>query len=312
MHCIQSGNFSRKLKHLKQLTISVYDNDFEPDSTVRSGYNPKKLFPSAKKIGPSDAIRKESFPAMNSNNKWQERTVAGHPCDIFIPTQTNKQRYLVIYLHGVHMEMLRDHAEFTDQFEQHGLLVVAPVTQQSWWTDRICPNFDDQLTSEQHLLENILTFAEQQFGSKPPGIGLLGTSMGGQGALRLAYKYPDLFPVVAAISPAIDYQSRITEGDEVLTAMYSNEEEARQDTATLHIHALNWPRHQFFCCDPIDSRWYDSSDRLHMKLSALGIPHEFDLETSHGGHGFVYYNSMASRAIGFIADALERERMRVV
>jgi len=244
--------------------------------------------------------------------QWHEHSVAGHPCDTFRPTRMNEQGYLVIFLHGLHLGMLREQSEFTDQFEQRGLPVVAPVTQRSWWTDRICAEFDPELTAERHLLDNILPFVEQRFGSKTPRIGLLGMSMGGQGALRFAYKYPDLFPVVAAISPAIDYQSRIAEGDEVLGAMYADEEEARQDTATLHVHALNWPRHQFFCCDPVDYRWYDSSDRLRMKLSALGIPHECDLETSHGGHGFDYYNVMAARAVGFIADALERERMRVV
>ena len=244
--------------------------------------------------------------------QWHEHSVAGHPCDTFRPTRMNEQGYLVIFLHGLHLGMLREQSEFTDQFEQRGLPVVAPVTQRSWWTDRICAEFDPELTAERHLLDNILPFVEQRFGSKTPRIGLLGMSMGGQGALRFAYKYPDLFPVVAAISPAIDYQSRIAEGDEVLGAMYADEEEARQDTATLHVHALNWPRHQFLCCDPVDYRWYDSSDRLRMKLSALGIPHECDLETSHGGHGFDYYNVMAARAVGFIADALERERMRVV
>lgn len=244
--------------------------------------------------------------------QWHEHSVAGHPCDTFRPTRMNEQGYLVIFLHGLHLGMLREQSEFTDQFEQRGLPVVAPVTQRSWWTDRICAEFDPELTAERHLLDNILPFVEQRFGSKTPRIGLLGMSMGGQGALRFAYKYPDLFPVVAAISPAIDYQSRIAEGDEVLGAMYADEEEARQDTATLHVHALNWPRHQFFCCDPVDYRWYDSSDRLRMKLSALGIPHECDLETSHGGHGFDYYNVMAARAVGFIANALERERMRVV
>ena len=59
--------------------------------------------------------------------------------------------------------------------------------------------------------------------------------MGGQGALRFSYKHPNTFPVVAAISPAIDYHHRFDD-DEVLQDMYSNKESVRQDTATLHIH----------------------------------------------------------------------------
>ena len=136
--------------------------------------------------------------------------------------------------------------------------------------------------------------------------------MGGQGALRLAYKYPNQFPIVAGISPAIDYQSRFYEGDETIPQMYADPEAVRQDTATLHIHPLNWPRNQFFCCCPEDERWWESAERLRMKLYSLGVPFECDMETKGGGHGFGYYNIMAERAIGFLAERLEKERLRVV
>ena len=136
--------------------------------------------------------------------------------------------------------------------------------------------------------------------------------MGGQGALRLAYKYPDTFPVVAAVFPSIDFQKRIEEGDPVLSSMYRDAEEARQDTATLHIHPLNWPRHQFFCCDPTDYRWHESADRLRMKLFSLGVPHECDLETTAGGHSWEYFAHQAPRVVRFLAERLEHERLRVV
>ena len=98
----------------------------------------------------------------------------------------------------------------------------------------------------------------------------------------------------------------------MLSAMYRDAEEARQDTATLHIHPLNWPRHQFFCCDPADERWHDSADRLHMKLFSLGIPHEYELETTAGGHSWEYFEHMAPRIFEFLAQGLESERLRVV
>jgi S-formylglutathione hydrolase FrmB len=79
----------------------------------------------------------------------------------------------------------------------------------------------------------------------------------------------------------------------------------------LHIHPLNWPRHQFFCCDPEDERWWESAERLRMKLWALGIPHQCDLKTTGGGHGFTYYNRMAAAAIDFLAARLEEERRRI-
>ena len=38
---------------------------------------------------------------------------------------------------------------------------------------------------------------------------------------------------------------------------------------------------------------------------------EVDLDTEGGGHGFTYYNVMAERAVGFIAQRLEKERLRL-
>ena len=243
---------------------------------------------------------------------WTTQPLAGHECDVYDPPQRNKHGYVVLYLHGVHVNRLSDKPRFVELFARHGLPVVAPITQRSWWTDKICAEFDPRISAQKHLLDNVMPFIAERFASRPPQIGLLGTSMGGQGALRLAYKFPNVFPVVAALSPAIDFQKRYHEGDETIPLMYPDPEAARQDTATLHIHPLNWPRHQFFCCDPADQRWHESAERLRSKLWSLGVPHVCDLVTTGGGHGFEYYNRMAERAIGFLVERLDQERRRVV
>lgn len=242
---------------------------------------------------------------------WTEETFAEHPCSFYEPPSRNQHGYVLVYLHGVHEGRI-DQPEFCESLARHGLPVVAPVTGRSWWTDRIFHEFDPKISAERHILDHVLPMIAERFDAAPPCIGLFGTSMGGQGALRLAYKYPDLFPVVAGISPAIDYYRRMAAGDESLESIYEHPEEARQDSATLHIHPLNWPRHQFFCCDPTDDDWIESSERLQMKLSSIGVPHEHDLETIGGGHGISYYTTMAEKVIAFLSDRLDRERLRVV
>ena len=242
---------------------------------------------------------------------WSTITVAGHACDVFEPPRPSEHGFVVIYLHGVHLNRLHDKTPFVEGFVRHGLRVIAPMTRRSWWTDRICQEFDPSVSAQQYVMQSVLPYIGERWGAAAPRIGLLGTSMGGQGALRFSFKFPDKFPVVAAISPAIDYQQRFDDEDETLPLMYRDREQARQDTATLHIHPLNWPRNTWFCCDPADYRWHDSSEKLHMKLGALGIPHEYDGSTSGGGHCFDYYNRMAPRAIDFIAERLEKERRRV-
>ena len=248
-----------------------------------------------------------------STGVWSEVDVAGHACHVFEPAQPSEHGFVVVYLHCSGAAQLEDYPPFSEAFARHGLRVIQPQSGLSWWTDRLWPRFDPAISAEAYVLKRVVPYADQRWGAVPPRLAILGISMGGQAALRMAYKYPDTFPAVAAISPAIDFQKRIDEGvDEGLAQMYRDAEDARQDTATLHIHPLNWPRHQFFCCDPSDVRWHDSADRLQMKLASLGVPFASDLESVAGGHGYTYACHMAERVVGFLADALERERLRVV
>jgi pimeloyl-ACP methyl ester carboxylesterase len=245
--------------------------------------------------------------------RWFEDKVAGHLVDCFEPDQASPHGFTVIYLHDAGQTRLVDNPVFTQLFNQHGLRVAAPQSGPSWWTDRICPAFDPDCSAERHVVERVLPSLAERWGVQPPQIALCGVSMGGQGALRISFKHPSRFPVVAAIAPAIDYQVLIDQGDETLWTMYGGDRErARQDTATLHVHPLNWPRHTWFCCDPADAAWYESVERLQMKLSSLGIMHSCDLETSAGGHSWAYFNHMVGAALAFVVEALERERLRVV
>src|SRR5262249_19738543 len=145
-------------------------------------------------------------------------------------------------LHGVGRESLRGRPAFTRLFDALRLACVCPQGQRSWWADRICPEFDPQLTAERYLLDHVLPFFHSRWGFGPRAVGLLGISMGGQGALRLAFKYPARFPVAAAISPAIEYHQLYGQGPP-LDEMYDSKEQCRQDTALLHVSPLQFPPH---------------------------------------------------------------------
>jgi S-formylglutathione hydrolase len=128
--------------------------------------------------------------------------------------------------------------------------------------------------------------------------------------MRLAYRYPQEFPVVAALAPAIDFHNWFGRGLP-LDEMYSSAEEARQDTATLLLHPLNWPRHQLLMCDPTDVEWLEGAERLASKLYSTGIPFESDFATSHGGHSWDYFDYVAPRVVQFLRDRLEQEQRRL-
>ncbi|HUY92760.1 MAG TPA: alpha/beta hydrolase-fold protein [Pirellulales bacterium] len=248
-----------------------------------------------------------------SNGTWERVEVAGRPCEVYEPPERNPHGYAVLYLHDLDQGGLRDKAAFEAELARRGLPALAPLVRRSWWSDKICCEFDPQLTAERHVVDNVAPYAAARFGAAAPRLTLVGIGMGGQGALRLSFKHPNRFPICAAIAPTIDYQHCFyDEEDGTLPEMYADPESARQDTATLHVHPLNWPRNVWFAADPADSPWHDSAEKLRMKLSALGIPHDCDLETTAGGRPREYENLMAPKAFEFIAERLERERLRVV
>lgn len=251
---------------------------------------------------------------MSDAGGWSQVEVAGHRCEVFEPSRPHEHGYVLIYLHGVHLARLGDHNVYNRLLEERGLRAIAPFGGRSWWTERICREFDEQVPAAHYVGQHVVRYIAERWGARPPQIALFGTSMGGQGALRLAFKQPNVFPVVAALSPAIDYQLCYDDPHDdydTLREMYPDAEAARQETATLHVHPLNWPRNIFLACDPTDWPWIDSAQRLQMKLSALGIPHEAELTVEGGGHGFSYYNAMAQRAVDFVMARLEQERLRV-
>jgi pimeloyl-ACP methyl ester carboxylesterase len=238
---------------------------------------------------------------------WTTTDIAGRPADLYEPA--TRPRLAVLSLHDADGQTLRGRDAFTRPFSELGLACVCPHAGPSWWVDRPTPAFPGPLTPERYLLDQVVPWLHDRWGVGPRQVGLLGAGMGGQGALRLAFKHPDLFPAVAGIASAIDYYELYGSGT-ALDETYDSKEQCRQDTAPLHVHPSRVPPHVFFAIDP-DDPWYRGNDRLHEKLSALGVPHEIDF-TTRGGHSWQYFERMADRAVRFVHAGLVQEGRRLL
>jgi pimeloyl-ACP methyl ester carboxylesterase len=240
---------------------------------------------------------------------WTRALIGGKPADVFTPA--GAPRFGILFLHAIGLETLHDRPAFTRLFEELHLACVCPHGGRSWWGDRVCAEFDPALPPERYLLQRVVPYFAERWQIQPRALGLLGISMGGQGALRLAFKHAQLFPAVAAISAALDYHEIYGQGT-TLDDMYDSKEQCRQDTALMHVPPFNAPPHIFFCIDPLDVDWYRGNDRLHEKLTALGVEHSADLTTEAGGHSWEYFNRMAGPAVRFLLDGLDKESRRLL
>jgi pimeloyl-ACP methyl ester carboxylesterase len=241
--------------------------------------------------------------------RWCSESIGGKPADVFEPS--SRPQFGVIFLHPLGLETLVDQPIFTRALARPGLACVCPHGDHSWWTDRICREFDPHVSAERYVLDHIVSFFAARWHIVPRAIGLLGISMGGQGALRLAFRHPHVFPVCAGIASAIDYHELYGLGT-TLDDMYESKEQCRQDTPLMHLPPYNPPPHIYYCIDPEDVDWYRGNDRLHEKMNALGVEHTADLATSAGGHSWEYFNHMAPTAVQFIHQGLEKESRRLL
>lgn len=242
------------------------------------------------------------------NGKWTDIDIAGKKVEIYEPANVH---FGVLYLHPLGLETLRGRPVYEKLLDRLNLACICPHAKRSWWLDRVCPEFDAKLTPEKFVLDHVMPIFSERWKLGNRAVGVFGISMGGQGALRMAFRHPQRFPVCAGISSAFDFQEIYGQGTP-LDEMYESKEQCRQDTVILHIHPSNFPPHIFFCIDPEDHPWNRGNDRLHEKLTALGVPHTIDLTTEAGGHSWQYFDHMAEPALRFVRDGLEKESRRLL
>src|SRR5438477_9009235 len=103
------------------------------------------------------------------NGRWTEVSLAGKSIDLYDPPGT--PRFAVLHLHGIGMESLRDRPGFTKVFDDLNLACACPQGKRSWWGDRICAEFDRQLTPERFLLVEVVPAMRQRWGLAERAIG---------------------------------------------------------------------------------------------------------------------------------------------
>ena len=233
---------------------------------------------------------------------WNSTEIAGKPADMF-DAGPGAQPFALLWLHDEDGSTPATDPAFTAELKKCRLRCVAPRAGPSWWVDRVCAAFDPALTPERHLLDNVVPWMQSIARLGPRSIALAGVGMGGQGAVRLGFRQPAEFPVVASIAGAFDFHQRYGHGMPI-DDMYPSREFARQDTAILYIAGHDWPPHIWFACSPV-SEWHRGNDRLHEKLAAIGVPHTADLDTAGPPSRFV------APMLAFAVSALDRESRRL-
>jgi S-formylglutathione hydrolase FrmB len=169
---------------------------------------------------------------------------------------------------------------------------------------------------EDMIVKDLVAHVEKTFRVLPGREGrvLFGVSMGGYGALRIAFKHPGLFAAVATHS-AMLLEKIPTAEDGARRGQMASFNRVFGDPIDATAWAANDPLLLAQKADPkaTPALYFDcgSEDRfqlfignkdLHEKLQARGVKHEFGLYP--GDHGYDYVRSVIDKSLRFLGAAL--------
>ncbi len=178
------------------------------------------------------------------------------------------------------------------------LVVATPSAGRSFYLDRR----DGTQRWERFLAAELLPHLTATTGAASPtaGTAVGGVSMGGMGALRLAFREPERFVAVVALEPAIEeatvwsevlVRDRLYRPDEVMHDLFGDpvDPEYFHDNHPRTLAARNGPRIAaarlavyLECGDEDDLHLQFGAEALHRQLFAHGVAHEYRLV--RGGH----------------------------
>ncbi|HLI27220.1 MAG TPA: OpgC domain-containing protein [Chloroflexota bacterium] len=208
------------------------------------------------------------------------------PYFVYLPPDydTAGRRYPVLYLlHGAaasNEEWLAygvvDEADrMIVDFEIHPLIIVFPQGDYSYWVNHVDgPRWGD------YVAVDLVRHVDATFRTLPLATrrGIGGLSMGGHGALQLAFTHPQVFGVVGAHSPSL----REDDGD--LPFLGTGDEWAQRDPVTLAQRARRIEHLKVWIDVGQLDPYYERAEQLAERLSARGLELQWhaDPDRDHG------------------------------
>lgn len=232
-----------------------------------------------------------------------------------------KRRYPVLYfLHGMngneHEFERRGVAAAVNKMREEGkigeLIIVSPAGENSFYLNaKNGPQYEDA------IIKDLIPYIEKSYRTigTTAGRSIQGLSMGGWGALYLAFKHPEMFSSVTAHCAALFGELPKTQGGDqrsmfmarLIGRIFGDPPDdayfrannpvflVEQNLAAIKKSGIK----VYFDCGEQDRYGFqDPNKAFDEKLTKIGLTHEFHMFP--GGHGWEYMISVADHSYGFL------------
>lgn len=218
------------------------------------------------------------------------------------PEKGNK--YSVVYLlhgaYGDYKAWLEKAPEIKKYADLCNVILVCPDGDKfSWYFNS---PVDETMQYETYISKELVASVDKNYVTitNNKNRAITGFSMGGHGALYLAFKHPDIWGVAASMSGGVDITGFPLQWEiaKRLGTYAKNPENWEKNTVINLVHLLDGKNLKFLFDCGIDDFFYDANVRLHKKLLERNIPHDY-IERP-GGHTNAYWaNSIKYQMLFF-------------
>ncbi len=181
-----------------------------------------------------------------------------------------------------------DLAQTASDFE---MIIVCPDGLNSWYWDS---PINSSYRYETYISKELTTYIDTKYRTtnNRTGRAITGYSMGGHGALWLAFRHPDIFGACGSISGGVDIRP-FPENWEIKKQLGNYADNPQRWNEYTVINQIPYNSNSGLLAIIIDCGYYDFfynvNQKLHEKLCYFNIPHDY--LTRPGGHTHEYWNN---------------------
>ena len=219
---------------------------------------------------------------------------------------SQKEGFPVLYLlHGAggnYKDWVSKVPKIKEYADAYNIIIVCPdgdVT--SWYFDS---PVDDNMKYETYISKELVGAIDKGYNTvrNRKGRAITGLSMGGHGALYLAFRHQDIWGAAGSMSGGVDIRPFPTNWDlpERLGDYADHREFWEENTVINMVYLLKGDHLKIIFDCGVDDFFYDANRRLHAKLMERNVPHDY-IERP-GAHNWEYWANSIKYQLVFFTD----------
>ena len=229
-------------------------------------------------------------------------------------TYDGNKDFLVVYLlHGYsgnYSNWIKSAPSMRDAADVYQTIIVCPDGAfSSWYWDS---PIDPTMRYETYVSNELVAWVDSKYKTikSRAGRGITGLSMGGHGALYLAFKHQDVFGTAGSMSGGVDIRPFPNNWEMAKRlGKYADAPENWEKNTVINMLHLLTPNSLALIIDcGSEDFFYRVNNNLHEKLLERNIPHDYI--SRPGGHNWPYWNNAVSYQLLFMKQYFDKQKSK--